>query len=919
MKSTDAQADSTHQDVLENACRFSRYVRRLVAAEPDLPDRVDFSRALTAGAMHARLAQLRAAGHAISRALRILRKEVMLATIARDLAGRADLAEVVTASTALAEVAATSATAAVHEEIAQTYGQPRGATSGDVQLMHVVGMGKLGGSELNVSSDVDLILIYAEDGETDGARAISNHEFFTRFARRFTAALSEFTEDGYVFRVDLRLRPYGDSGPLVASFDMLEQYLITQGREWERYAWIKARALTGDRGPELMDLVRPFVFRRHLDYSAFESMRDLHRQVRMEVERRDIEHNIKLGPGGIREIEFIVQLFQLIRGGRDAALRRQPTLAVLPLLAERRLLDSAAVERLTAAYVFLRNLEHRLQYLDDQQTHDLPRSSEDGTLLARSMGCGDFEALTRELEIHRSHVTGQFNEIFATSSGPHDELHVLWQDAVGQAGEERVVELLGKLGFSDPVELQRRLAAIRESVRYRQMPAAGQARFERMVPRAVEAAVGQPNRDATLMRILQLFESVSRREAYLALLEQYPHALARVAELMSASPWAAQYLTQHPILLDELLDTRTLYEAPNWPVLTARLRAELDEASDDPEKQMDVLRHFKHAQTMRFLAQDLSGTLPLETLSDHLSDLAVAILREVLRLAWLDVRQRHRETPAFAIIGYGKLGGKELGYASDLDLVFLYDDAAPEAPENYARFARRINHLLTVLATAGVLYETDLRLRPDGVSGLLVSPLESFREYQARHAWAWEHQALTRARFEAGDERIGRAFEAIRIEILRQPRDRAELKRAVVEMRQKMLDGHPNRSGLFDLKHDRGGIVDVEFVVQYLVLGYAHDHEALTGNIGNLALLKLAARLGLIPEEAALPAHDAYRRFRQLQHSLRLQGEPYARVELDSVRTEVAAVRALWALVLNETTDTNHSPPAHAAERRQRR
>jgi glutamate-ammonia-ligase adenylyltransferase len=367
---------------------------------------------------------------------------------------------------------------------------------------------------------------------------------------------------------------------------------------------------------------------------------------------------------------------------------------------------------------------------------------------------------------------------------------------------------------------------------------------------------------------------------------------------MSASPWAAQYLTQHPILLDELLDTRTLFEAPNWAQLTAALRRHVDEASDDPEKQMDVLRHFKHAQTMRFLAQDLSGTLPLETLSDHLSDLATAILREVLRLAWLDVRQRHRDNPAFAIIGYGKLGGKELGYASDLDLVFLYDDPAPEAPENYARLSLRVNHLLNLLTPAGVLYETDLRLRPDGASGLLVSPLESFREYQASHAWPWEHQALTRARFEAGDERIGHAFEAIRIDVLRQPRDLGELKRSVVEMRQKMFDGHPNKSGLFDLKHDRGGIVDVEFVVQYLVLGHAAEHEQLTGNIGNLALLKLAARLGLIREEVALGAHDAYRRFRQLQHSLRLQGEQYARVAARAVANERAAVQELWRSVL---------------------
>jgi len=416
----------------------------------------------------------------------------------------------------------------------------------------------------------------------------------------------------------------------------------------------------------------------------------------------------------------------------------------------------------------------------------------------------------------------------------------------------------------------------------------------------VQAAAAHANRDATLERILQLLESISRREAYLALLEQYPQALARVAELMSASPWAAEYLTQHPILLDELLDARTLYESPDWPALARALRAEIDAAQDDAEKQMDLLRHFKHAHTMRLLAQDLAGTLPLEKLSDRLSELADEILRIVVDLAWQAVRQRHRESPAFAVIGYGKLGGKELGYASDLDLVFLYDDPAPEAPENYSRLARRINHLLTSMTSAGVLYETDLRLRPDGVSGLLVSPLESFREYQTRHAWPWEHQALTRARFVAGDTRIGDVFEKLRVEILRQPRELQALRSAVVEMRKKMLDAHPNTSGRFDIKHDPGGIIDVEFIVQYLVLGFAHEHAALTANVGNLALLKIAARLGLAGEEAALRAHDAYRRFRQLQHGLRLQGERYARIEPAAVRSEVDAVRSLWREILSE-------------------
>ena len=882
---------------LEAATRFSRYARRLIAAEPDLQSDARFHVPFTLARMRERLDALARDGAPLARALRRLRKEVMLATIGRDLAGLADLAEVVATVTALAEITIAAATDAAHAELVREYGEPIGEASGKPQRLHVVGMGKLGGGELNVSSDVDLVLVYPEDGETAGPRRLSNHELFTRLARKLNGALSELTEDGYVFRVDLRLRPYGDSGPLVASHDMLETYLVTQGREWERYAWIKGRCVTGDRANELMDLVRPFVFRRHLDYSAFASMRELHRQVRVEVERRDIADNIKLGPGGIREIEFIVQVFQLIRGGRDAPLRAQPTLAVLPLLAQRRLLTREAVGELTSAYVFLRNLEHRLQYLDDQQTHALPRSAEDRALVAESMGCADYEALCARLEAHRVIVTRHFNDILLPATGRENERSAQSGVAFGASPEQAKAALTG-LGYANAEDAAARLASLRESSRYRQMPATSQARLERLVPLAVEAAAARTNPDATLARVLGLLESVSRRESYLALLEQYPQALARVAEVMNASPWAADYLTLYPILLDELLDARTLYSVPDWSALASSLRVRVDEAAGDAEKQMDVLRHFKHVHTMHLLAQDLAGTLPLETLSDHLSDLACVILGEVVRLAWQEVRQRHRDVPAFAVIGYGKLGGKELGYASDLDLVFLYDDNAPEAAENYSRLARRVNHHLSTMTSAGVLYETDLRLRPDGASGLLVSPVESFREYQLAHAWPWEHQALTRARFVAGDAAIGAAFESFRIEILRKSRDRAALKAAVIEMRAKMHDGHPNKSALFDLKHDRGGIVDVEFVVQYLVLGYAHEHAELTGNIGNLALLKLAARLGLVAEPTALGAHDAYRKFRQLQHALRLQGESYARVAPESVAGEAQAVRALWDEVL---------------------
>jgi glutamate-ammonia-ligase adenylyltransferase len=898
MQSYNAATSSPADTLIEKAARLSHYAGRLLAAEPSLLVDTPIERAFSAAEMRAALeAGPRDDEEDLKRALRTLRKRVMLNLMARDLGGVASLAEVMETTTALAEVAIEYALSRLDHDLAARHGQPVAAGSGQPQQLHVVGMGKLGGAELNVSSDIDLVFAYPDDGETSGPQRISNHEYFTRLGRKLIAALSEITADGHVFRVDMRLRPYGDGGSLVSSFETLESYFYTQGREWERYAWIKGRALTGERVAELDELVAPFVYRRHLDYGAFAALRDLHRQIRQEVERRDITDNIKLGPGGIREIEFIVQVFQLIRGGREAALRGRPTLAVLALLGERNLLAPQAVRELTDAYVFLRNLEHRLQYLDDQQTHVLPQRDTDRTLIAHAMDLPDYGALTGELEVHRRRVMRHFEDIFAAAPDAAHPLSHLWNLADDTA---RVGGELAALGYHRGGAIAERLKAMRASGRYREMPAPSQARLDRLIPPAIEAAAAESDPDAALERVLDLLDAVSRRGSYLALLEEYPRALKQLAAMMGASPWVAQYLTQHPILLDELLDIRTLYAAPDWPAAARQLEAQLEDAAGETERQMDALRHFKHVHTMRLIAQDLAGWLPLETLSDHLSDLACVILGQVLRLAWKMVRQAHRAEPCFAMIGYGKLGGKELGYASDLDLVFLYHDSAPEAAENYARLVQRVSNLLATMTSAGVLYETDLRLRPDGAGGLLVSPLESFREYQTKHAWTWEHQALSRARYVAGDATIGKEFEAVRETVLRQPRELPVLRREVAQMRQKLLNAHPNRTALFDLKHDRGGIIDVEFIVQYLVLGHAHSRPELTGNIGNLALLNLAARLGLIEEPRARAAHEAYRTFRRLQHGLRLQGEKYARIDPESVAGKRQAVRELWAAVIGD-------------------
>ncbi len=845
--------------------------------------------------------------------LRQLKQTVISRVAARDLAGLASLAEVTEAMTVLAECALAIAQRLLMDALVERYGVPRSA-SGVAQALMVVGMGKLGGRELNVSSDIDLIFVYAEDGETcienPTQRSISNSEFFTRLGRGLINAINDITEDGLVFRVDMRLRPNGDSGPLVCSLDMLENYFVAQGREWERYAWIKARVLNADKSAhDGLDAVRrPFVFRKYLDFGAINAMRDLHAQIRREVAKKDMVDNVKLGPGGIREIEFIAQVFQLIRGGRERSLQIKPTVAVLRLLGAQGILPIANVDELINAYEFLRRLEHRLQYLDDAQTHSLPDDEGDRRMVASAMGFASFGALVAELDDHRANVSKHFNAVFAAPDIGVHTLQNLWHDAQAEQNGDDFL----RLGYRDPQTAMQRIAALHGGARYQQMDSGIKARFDVLVPRLIQAAAHLPNPDATLIRSLNLLEAISRRAAYLALLQQYPHALEKLAALVSSSKWAADYLQRHPILLDELLDQRTHANALGHGMLLTELNEKLDDVAPDVERQMDVMREEHHAQIFRLLVQDLAGSLTVETLADELSVRADALLGIALERVWRQLPTRNSASPKFAIIAYGKLGGKELSYASDLDLVFLYDDTSSDISndtgEIYARLGTRLNTWLSAKTSAGQLFDTDLRLRPNGESGLMVSSLAAFRRYQLESAWVWEHQALTRARFSAGDTEVGAAFERIRIEVLSQPRDLSALKNEVLAMRNKMFDTHGTRPRVgmaseevareFDLKHDRGGLVDVEFIVQYLVLGYAHIHSALTENLGNIALLKIAAELKLIPMNLSDDVRNAYRDFRRMQHQLRLN-DASLRVSMSDVASRASAVCSLWALVFD--------------------
>ena len=835
----------------------------------------------------------------IARQLRLLRRHVLAHIITRDIHHQADLAEVTHTITQFADFAINTALTYAHAHYQALYGTPIGRHTGAEQHLTVIAMGKAGGYELNVSSDLDLIFTYPESGDTNGKRERSNQEFFTKVGQKLIALFNDHTADGQVFRIDMRLRPDGDSGALVASETALEQYLITQGREWERYAWCKARVVT-PYANDICALVRPFVFRKYLDYNAYHAMRELHRQIKQEVKKRGMEHNIKLGAGGIREIEFIAQIFQMIRGGQNRSLQLKGTQETLAKLGEIGILPPDTVAQLLAAYRFLRDVEHRLQYWDDQQTQTLPDNPAQQTQLAISMGFADYPAFLDSLKSQRDFVNQQFNQILnepehANNEAPHP-LAELWDNAADPNRQPENAswqqQKLTALGYADSPHISERLAHIRQGSKYRQLSAQAQPRFDAIVPRMIEAAAHRPNPDATLLRLLDFLDTISRRSAYLAFLQQYPAALNQVAELMSQSAWAAEYLRQHPILLDELLSAQ-LMQPLDWAALENELASSLN-AQDDTESKMDTLRRFQHAQTFRLLVQDLAGKWTVEALSDELSQLADTVLRQTLHHAWHSIPKIHRPDPQFIIIGYGKLGGKELGYTSDLDLVYLYNDPHPEAADLYTKLARRLSTWLSSSTGAGSLYELDLRLRPNGDSGFLVHSLAAYTQYQQQNAWTWEHQSLTRARYICGSATLGAQFEQLRRQIITQPRNIGSLKTDIIAMRHKITATHPADDE--NVKYARGGVVDVEFIVQYLVLAHSHEAPELLENYGNIALLGMAAQRGFIPAEQARAAQNAYRRYRQIQHNKKLRDLARAAVD-EALLADYQAVKELWAAV----------------------
>ncbi len=858
-------------------------------------------------------------------ALRRLRRREMVRIAWRDLVGQAQLEETTLDLTLFADAVLDVTLSRLHEWQSRDMGVPT-SPEGREQSMVIIAMGKLGACELNFSSDIDLIFAIPESGRTvSGKRERTSEEYFVRLGQKLIKTLNANTADGFVFRMDMRLRPFGGSGPLVMTFEAMESYYQDHGRDWERYAWTKARIAAGDReaGSQLLATLRPFVYRRYLDYGTFDSLREMKALVAREVARKGMETDIKLGPGGIREVEFIAQTYQLIRGGREPSLRERRLLAVIGHLKEKGYLAENTASALSQAYRFLRDTEHRIQEFDDRQSQRLPDAPLSRLRLACGMGYRDWENFKTTLDHHRKQVDNHFNRIFSIpqkgSTGDREHpLSLVWLDSLDK---EQALTLLADTGFETPTVVLTKLEKLRNNYGIRCMHQQGRRRLDRLMPLLLSAVTAADQSERTLERLLQLLEAVARRSVYLALLAEHPQALSQLVKLCAASPWIARHITHYPLLLDELLDPRTLYAPPDRDGLEAELAGELEKIPvEDEEQELETLRLFKQTNVLRVAAADVSAALALMRVSDHLTDIAEVLLRHTLKIAWRDMTTRYGEPccsigglyqPAgFAIVAYGKLGGIELGYGSDLDIVFLHGSSGERQVTTgkktidnqvfFARLGRRMVHLLTTLTAAGLLYELDFRLRPSGKSGMLVSSLDAFKEYQLNEAWTWEHQALVRARVVAGDPELGRMFRIVRRAVLTRKRNPVELRNQVREMRHRMREelgkGNQHR---FDLKQDSGGIADIEFMVQYGILSWAPQHPEIVEYTDNIRLLESFAATGNLPERDTALLANAYRAYRTRVHTLALQEQP-ALVDRKEFREYREKVTAIWNRLLEE-------------------
>jgi glutamate-ammonia-ligase adenylyltransferase len=817
--------------------------------------------------------------------------------------------------THLAELALDEACQQAFHDLDERHGAPLLA-SGERAEFWVVGMGKLGARELNVSSDIDLIYVYDEDGETagnaQGLGKISVQEYFGRAVKALFTLVGETTEHGFVFRMDLALRPNGNSGPSVVSLGALEEYLLVQGREWERFAWMKSRviaprsALQNGSAAKLRSVILPFVFRRYLDYNVFESLRTLHQQIRDHAAKRSAGHperanDVKLSRGGIREIEFTVQLLQVVRGGQFPELRTRPTLDAIQRVAKAGLMPAETAQALTHAYGFLRKVEHRIQYLDDQQTHVLPTQDADLQWIASTMGYAASHDFLIDLDAHREVVAHEFDILL----GGDRQCKSCPTSAASERPElEAVLDLFQG-------EARARLAHWQDSPKVKSLRDDARGRLMRLLQRTAQwLQEGRVEEDA-VVRMADWMEPLMRRESYLAMMLERPAVHERLLRLLGAAKWPARYLVQHPGVIDELANGDVLQQrfvAHDFEAeLQARRAALKRTLEDDEENLLNLLRRAHHAEVFRTLARDVEGRLTVEQVADDLSAMADAVLRITAEWCWSCLKNRHREEPLFGIVAYGKLGGKELGYGSDLDIVFVYEDADERAQEVYGGFVRKLINWFTVKTSEGDLFEIDTALRPNGSSGLLVTTFAAFEDYQQQRgsntAWTWEHQAMTRARFVMGHDAMASRFDQVRRSVISAPRDEISLKSEIVTMRNRVRTAHTTKPDLFDVKHSPGGMVDAEFAVQYLVLMQACAHPEMADNVGNIALLQRAEAAGLLPKEVGAKAATAYRELRRVQHKARLNEAP-TQVPQADLHKEREAILALWKAVFPEVKKT---------------
>jgi [glutamine synthetase] adenylyltransferase / [glutamine synthetase]-adenylyl-L-tyrosine phosphorylase len=887
-----------------------RYAHELSLLKPGLPEPSDFALSLQL---------LQETGLDLGAALRVLRQLVLARLAVLDCEAACPMPAVGLVMTQLAEFCLTQAHAATWQHLSARHGQPQ-RSDGQTATLWILGMGKLGGRELNVSSDIDLIYVYDEEGETAGVGSaqetlqglspgseraplkgrISNAEFFTHMVRGIQSLLGEVTEHGFVFRLDLALRPHGNAGPVALSLAALASYLQSHGREWERFAWLKSRVLVPAVDPlaradqPLVALVQPFVFRKYLDYNMLAAMRQLHGQIRQHANQRAAGHperhgDVKLARGGIREIEFTVQSWQVMRGGQYPELRRRNTLSALPCLVQAGLISAAKGAALSAAYVFLRQVEHRVQYLDDQQTHLLPTNPADQTWLAQSMGCEHWYAFLSTLQMHRDAVAAEFDALLQLQASPEtaSSPRPIPPTEATRSGlqDQNTANSTSTEPSPSPqtasLNIQQRLEQLQALPRVKALNDSGRERLNLLIWRTLQWS-GAAQAETAVLRFIDWIETLLRRESYLALLIERPTVHQRLLRLLGASRWSARYVAQHPSVVDELAQADWLDQRFDAAMLHSRLtlrqQALARSGQDDEETLLNVLRQAQQTEVFRTLARDLEGHLRVPQVADDLSALADTVLQTAVRWCWQHFKAAHRAEPQLAVLAYGKLGGRELGYGSDLDLVFVFEDDATTAGEIYASFVRKLLHWLNVKTAAGDLYEIDTALRPNGHAGLLVTSMQAFSDYQlqrsANAAWVWEHQAMTRARAVLGPLILQAKLESLREAVLCAQREPQALRHEIAAMRQRLLQAHPSKAGVFDIKQSPGGMIDVEFAVQHLVLQHAHTYPALRGNVGNQALLLAAEHLSLLPSGVGSAAAQAYATLRSAQHMARLDERP---------------------------------------------